>query len=159
MKFRNFDKYEVFEDGRIFSYKSNKFLKPSTDKDGYKRVQLSDNEGNIKTYNVHRVVYEAVSGSPIPEGMQVNHIDERKDNNKKSNLNLMTPKQNSNWGTRNERRAKARSKQVGAFKDDKLVMSFQSIAEANRQCFNQGAVSECCNFKRKTYKGYTWKYI
>lgn len=159
MKFRNFDKYEVFEDGRIFSYKSNKFLKPSTDKDGYKRVQLSDNEGNIKTYNVHRVVYEAVSGSPIPEGMQVNHIDERKYNNQKSNLNLMTPKQNSNWGTRNERRAKARSKQVGAFKDDKLVMSFQSIAEANRQCFNQGAVSECCNFKRKTYKGYTWKYI
>ena len=27
-KFRDYDKYEVFEDGRIWSYKSKKFLKP-----------------------------------------------------------------------------------------------------------------------------------
>lgn len=159
MKFRNFDKYEVYSDGRIWSYKSKKFLKPSTDKDGYKRVQLSDNEGNIKIYGLHRVVYEAVSGSPIPEGMQVNHISEDKTENFFENLELVTPKQNINWGTCIERRSKARSKQVGAYKNCELVMSFPSLNEANRQGFNQGAVSECCNLKRKTYKGYEWRFI
>ena len=57
--FKNFTKYEVYEDGRIWSHKSNKFLKPITRKDGYQQVKLSDNEGKIKMYLVHRVVYEA----------------------------------------------------------------------------------------------------
>lgn len=47
-KFRNYDKYEVYEDGRIFSYKKNKFLKPITVKGGYQRVGLTDNEGKKK---------------------------------------------------------------------------------------------------------------
>ena len=51
---------------------------------------------------VHRVEYEAFYG-PIPEGMQVNHIDENPLNNRLENLNLLTPSQNINWGTRNER--------------------------------------------------------
>ena len=158
-KFRDFTKYEVYEDGRIWSYKSKKFLKPQTKKDGYQQVTLSDNEGNIKKYRLHRVVYEAVSGEPIPEGMQINHIDERKGNNQKSNLNLMTRKQNINFGTGISRRAKTQSKQVGAFKNDELIMTFSSIMEASRNGFNKCHISECCNGKRKTHKGYAWKYI
>ena len=158
-KFRDFDKYEIYEDGRIWSYSRNKFLKPRTLPNGYQRVELSDNEGKIKDYYIHRVVYEAVSGNPILEGMQVNHISEDKMDNAFSNLNLMTPKDNTNWGTGIERATKARSKQVGAYKNDELVMTFQSSMEARRQGFNQGAVSACCRGERKTYKGYTWKYI
>lgn len=72
--FRNYSNYEVFEDGRIYSYKTNRFLKPGTRKDGYKQVVLFDNEGKPKTYLLHRVVWEAVNGSPIPEGYEINHI-------------------------------------------------------------------------------------
>ena len=36
-KFRNFEKYEIYEDGRIWSYKTNRSLKPGTDKVGYVR--------------------------------------------------------------------------------------------------------------------------
>lgn len=81
-KFRNFDKYEVYEDGRIWSYKYKKFLKLATLPSGYQIVSLSDNEGKIKNYLVHRVVYESVTGEPIPEGMQVNHINECKTDNR-----------------------------------------------------------------------------
>lgn len=49
-----------------------------------------------------RVIWETFNG-PIPPGLQVNHIDENPANNALSNLNLMTPKENSNWGTRNQR--------------------------------------------------------
>ena len=164
--FKNYSKYEVYPDGRIWSYSRKKFLKPTT-KNGYKVVCLYDNEGNMKQYLLHRVIYEAVSGKPIPLGMQVNHINEDKtDNRFFENLNLMTPKENSNWGTGIERQSKARingkrSKQVGAFKDGKLIMTFPSTREAGRQGFNQGNVAKCCRGVKsyKTYKGYTWRYI
>ena len=163
--FKDYTKYEIYEDGRIWSYSHKKWLKPQLDKDGYQRVLLSDNDGKRKKYGVHRIVYEAVTGEPIPEGMQCNHINEDKTDNRFCNINLLTPKENTNWGTRTERASKAktnnpkRSKQVGAFKDGELVMTFPSAREAGRQGFYQGNVSACCRGELKTYKGYEWRYI
>lgn len=169
MTFRDFTKYEVYEDGRIWSYSRNKWLKPWTNKDGYQQVRLTDNEGKCKWYYLHRVVYETFSGEPIPDGMQVNHIDERKDNNARSNLNLMSPKQNTNWGSGIERRAKTqskvlinnpkRSKAVGAFKNGEIILTFPSANEAERNGFYSSAVCACCRGKLKTYKGYEWRYL
>ena len=170
MKFRDYSKYEVFEDGRIWSYSHKKFLKPKTEKDGYQRVHLSDNEGKLKKYLLHRVVYESVSGEPIPEGMQVNHINEDKTDCSFANLNLLSQKENLNYGSRNARVAKSLknntkiSKRVGAFKDCELVMTFQSTMEAGRNGFDQSAVSACCRncYNREgnnIYKGYEWKYL
>ena len=111
-------------------------------------------------YRLHRVVYESVTGEPIPEGMQCNHISEDKMDCSFANINLMSPKQNCNWGSRNKRMAKALSKQVGAFnKNGELVMVFQSTMEAQRNGFHSGCISMCCNGKLKTHKGYTWKYL
>lgn len=159
MKFKNYDNYEVFEDGRIYSYKSKKFLKPYTNKKGYQQVGLYDNEGNMKMHQLHRVVYEAVTGEPIPKNMQINHRSEVKTENFIGNLELVSPKENCNFGTRNSRIAKKRSKQVGAYKDGELVMSFHSTMEAGRNGFDQSNIVYCCNGKRKTHKGYTWKYL
>lgn len=164
-KFRDFDKYEIYEDGRIWSYKSKKFLKPHTLPSGYQQVHLYDNEGKSKMYRLHRVIYESVSGEPIPECYDVNHLNECKTDSRFDNLNLLTRKENINFGTRNERASKSltnntkRSKQVGAFKDGELVMTFPSTNEAGRQGFCQVSVSDCCNGKLKTHKGYTWRYL
>lgn len=162
--FKNFTKYEVFEDGKIWSYKHKKWLKPWTNNSGYQLVMLSDNEGERKRYLVHRVIYESVTGEPIPENMQVNHRNETKNDNRFENLNLLSPKENTNFGTRNERAAKTNtngkcSKAVGAYRNDELVMSFPSTMEAHRNGFDCGNVSKCCNGKIPHYKGYTWKYI
>ena len=164
MKFRDYSNYEVFEDGRIWSYISKKFLKPQTRKDGYQIVSLNDNEGKQKTYYLHRVVYESVTGSPIPKGYEINHISEVKDENFFENLQLISHKENLNYGSRNSRIAKAMtngklSKQVGAFKDGELVMAFPSAREAGRQGFCKSSVVYCCNGKRKTHKGFEWKYL
>ena len=170
MKFRDYSNYEIYEDGRIYSYKTKSFLKPSTRKDGYQVVCLYDNEGKHKNYLLHRVVYEAVTSSPIPKGFEINHISEVKTENMISNLELLSHKQNINYGTRNLRSAKShtnnhkRSKQVGAFKDGKLVITFPSTAEAGRQGFNQGAVVSCCSncYSREgnnIYKGFEWRYL
>ena len=164
MKFREYNNYDVFEDGRIWSYKYKKFLKPKTLPSGYQQVKLYDNEGNAKMYLVHRVVWESVTRATIPEGMQINHISEVKNENFFENLELVSPKQNLNFGTRNERARKTLtngklSKKVGAFKDGKLVLSFPSIREAQRQGFDKSSVSSCCNGKLKTHKGFEWKYL
>lgn len=53
-----------------------------------------------KSFRVNRLVYMTFVGD-IPEGLEVNHIDEDKHNNCIWNLNLMTRKENCNWGTRN----------------------------------------------------------
>ena len=174
-KFRNFDKYEIYEDGRIWSYKRNKFLKPATNQEGYKFVVLYDNECKRKTYRLNRLIYETFTREPILEGMEVNHIDENKENNHINNLNLMTHKENINFGTRTERASKSLknnkklsksltnnpkiSKSVGAFKDGELIMVFPSTMEARRQGFSQGNIWACCIGERKTHKGFEWRYI
>ena len=159
-KFRQYDKYEVFEYGRIWSYKKKKFLKPQTNKNGYQQIQLSDNEGKKKMYYLHRVVWESVTGEPIPKGYEINHRNEIKTSNMISNLELMSHKENINFGTGISRRAKSKSKQVGAFnKNGELIMTFQSTIEASRQGFDYSHISECCNGKRKTHKGFEWRYI
>lgn len=162
--FRNYSNYEVYDDGRIWNYSHKKWLKATTRKDGYKQVRLVDNEGKIKLYLLHRVIFEAVTGAPIPEGYEINHRSEVKTENFFENLELMSHKENVNYGTGIIRRAKARSKQVGAFKNGELILIFQSTAEAGRNGFKQSAVSACCRkcYSREgnnKYKGFEWKYI
>ena len=167
MKFRNYDKYEIYENGRIWSYISNKWLKPKIDRDGYQIVCLSDNECNRKWYKVHRVVWEAVTGEPIPKEFEINHRSEDKTENMITNLELVSHKENCNYGTRNIRAAKSNtnnpktSKAVGAYRNGELVMTFPSVNEAQRQGFDIGSVGKCCRGVKnyKTHKGYTWKYI
>lgn len=159
--FRDFKNYEVFEDGRIFSYITNKFLNPEVNHNGYLRVKLSDNDGKRKNYRVHRVVYEAVTGQPIPEGMTINHIDEDKTNNHISNLNLMTLTENNNYGTHNLRMRRTQSKPVAQYdKDGNLINVYMSSKEVHRQLgYCNSSINSCCNSKLKTAYNYIWKFL
>lgn len=98
--------YQCYEDGRIYSksYNKNRFLTICLNNKGYVRAFLNCIDGKRRTFQWHRVIWVYFNGA-IPEGYQVNHIDENKQNNALSNLNLMTPKENSNWGTRTSRMA------------------------------------------------------
>lgn len=131
-----------------------KILTPGINQYGYYQVELYKNSIG-KMYQVHRLVYEAFNGQ-IPEGLQVNHINEIKTDNRLENLNLMTPKENTNWGTRNERVSKA----VLQFTlDDIFVKEYPSTMQVARELgFSCGHICECCKGKRKTAHGYKWKY-
>ena len=131
-----------------------KILKPLITRNGYYRVGLCKNSIR-KMYLVHRLVWEAFNGQ-IPEGLQVNHISERKSENRLSNLNLMTCKENVNWGTRNERIAKV----VLQFDlNNNLVKEYPSIKQVERETgFNSGNIVKCCKGKYKQMYGYIWKY-
>lgn len=87
--------------------KRGKILTPHPNQSNHCQVTLKD--GNRIEYPfVHRLVWAAFNGV-IPDGMQINHLDENPLNDRLDNLSLVTPKENTNWGTCIERRAKTQS--------------------------------------------------
>ena len=85
-------KYACTTDGRIWSYKSNKFLKPSVNKRGYAHVTLVADKKRYD-YRVHRLVAMTYLDNPSNKE-QVNHIDGDKLNNYLSNLEWVTAEEN-----------------------------------------------------------------
>ena len=103
---KGFSKYLISTDGQVYSLKSDRLLPQGYTQRGYKQVDVCNDEGIKKHMRVHRLVYMAHKGV-IPEGMQINHKDENKANNCIDNLELMTNKENSSYGTRNARISKS----------------------------------------------------
>lgn len=134
-----------------------RILKPYKAQDYYAVKMFLNGKGYPK--RVSRIIYETFIG-PIPEGMQVNHIDENKTNNSISNLNLMTPKENSNWGTRVRRANKKRKKPVMQYTlDGKELCYWFSGQDASKELnIDESGISGCLTGRRKTAGGYIWKY-
>lgn len=127
-------------------------------KDGYLYVNLYK-DGKKKHCYVHRLVAEAFIANPnwLP---CINHKDETRDNNIVSNLEWCDVAYNHNYGTHNERVAKALSKPVYQYTlDGSLVKSYLSANEAKRKTgYDQGHISACCRGEHKHAYGFIWSY-
>lgn len=164
------NEYPCGANSEIYSHLTKKYLKGTVDEDGYIIVRLKCTDGKRRLFKWHRVIWTYFYGA-IPEGYEINHLDENKQNNRLSNLSLTSHVENCNWKSRNERIATKRknhpllSKQVVAVdKDGVVVMEFPSANEAGRNGFSQSAISACCNNcylkdGNRFYKGYYWYYL
>ena len=168
----NYEGYQVSNLGRVKSLEridarghrvNEKILKPSITRNGYYLIGLYKNLIQ-KVYYVHRLVWIAFNGQ-IPEGYEVNHINEIKSDNRLSNLNLMTHKENMNYGSRTERSTKKRingkcSKSVLQFTlDNILVKEYPNAHQVERETgFAQPNICACCKGRLKTAYNYIWKY-
>lgn len=163
--------YEVSDLGRVRSlnYKCTgnvQVLREARIKrdEEYLGVYLSK-DGQGKTKQVHRLVYEAFYG-PIPEGLQINHINEDPSDNRLANLNVMTPKENTNYGTHTTRQAETliRKHHCGKPVDQydmqgNLIATYWGAHEASRQTgVCRGRITECCLGRIRTSGGYIWRY-
>lgn len=108
----NLSNYIIHSDGAVTNCKTGNVLNERCTKAGYRTVTLRGDDGIRRTYSVHRLVYESFIGE-VPEGMQINHIDEDRTNNTilfdvqgnitYTNLEVVTPRENCNYGSRNLR--------------------------------------------------------
>ncbi|MDY6419359.1 MAG: HNH endonuclease [Succinivibrio dextrinosolvens] len=154
----NFENYQISDDGRVWSKKSNKWLKP-IDVNGYKKASLYKN-GKLCQRLIHRLVAEAFIPNPN-NYEEINHINEDKSDNRVENLEWCTSSYNINYGTRVERQVNSISKKVFQYSiDNVLLNTYKSCTEAEREnpSFNHRGISYACIGKLKTYKGFKWSH-
>lgn len=143
--------YQVSNFGNVLAlrYHQGRFsrvLKPKTDKYGYLCVRLS-RKGVGKCFTIHRLVMLTFKGK---SNLTVNHIDKNKINNKLSNLEYMSNKDNVRYSLAHK--IKATNIQTGE------VLHFKSTKETNEHGFSQGDVWACLKNIKKTHHGFRWEY-
>lgn len=156
-------KYMVSNLGRVKSIvwrgvKKETLFTPWLNKNGYPMVSLRKN-GEKTGYSIHSLVWEAFNG-PVPDGLQINHINEDKTDNRLENLNLMTPSENCRWGTRTKRIVKKHKKPViqMSLAGDEIFGYFSAIDAENELSIAHQSISKCCKNKMATAGGYKWRY-
>ena len=84
--------YYADKEGNIFNELGYQ-LNPYKHSDGYLQFKGYYGNGQTIPHYVHRFTWEWFNG-PIPEGYQINHINEFKTDNRLENLELVTQKEN-----------------------------------------------------------------
>lgn len=128
-----FPKYSVSSTGSVRNNVTGRILKAGKNNIGYLYVDLYS-EDNHKSVAIHKLVAEAFIENP--------------ENNNVDNLRWVTYKENTNNPSTLEAvraRAGKSPKAVQQYMGDRLVAEYDSI-------------SRCCLGKRKTYKGYNWRF-
>lgn len=173
---KGFERYQITDDGRVWSKKSNKWMKTRFNKDGYLRISF--HKGNkVITFMIHQLV--AKHFIPNPNELPiVNHKDENKTNNNVENLEWCTVAYNNTYGTRVEKmkqNTKGQKRPITSIKmknriDESLpvcqytkngtfIAEYPSINDAARKfSVTMQAISNCCKHKSKSSCGYIWKY-
>lgn len=97
-------RYEVSDDGKMRSVFENggrprgEFLSIETKRNGYHCITLQVDKVRSKRY-IHRLVWEAFCG-PIPSGIDINHLNGVRADNRLSNIELATRSENMLHGMR-----------------------------------------------------------
>ena len=175
--------YQVSDYGAVRSLnyqgkKRIKYLKNEKMPNGYERIVLCRN-GKPKRFMVHRLVLETFVGK-IPDGYEIDHINAVCDDNRLSNLRVVTHKENMEnpisvernreTGRRNSQNHQWREAQrEGARKAlNKTVLQLDKVTgevirrwecarDASRELgIDHRNISACCRGKLKSAGGFRW---
>lgn len=91
--------------GKFARLYKGKLLKPAY-RDGYLRVSLTDVYGGKKNQSVHRLVLSTFEGAPVGDRDIVDHINEKRDDNRLINLRWVTLSENSRASVANRKKRK-----------------------------------------------------
>lgn len=161
-------KIEECERGDIFVSslgrikKSDGTITTGSSDNGYLSIQLEIG-GQYKLCKVHRLVAKAFHQNN--EGKEyVNHIDGNKQNNRASNLEFVTPKENSEHaiktGLKDHKKSRNKSRTVHQLDlDGNILATFESATIAAKELkIQRSKISAVCNGKRITCGGFKWMF-
>lgn len=160
--------YQISSFGRIKSLEridnnnhlvKERILKQSIKNTGYMGVYLYSNRIG-KSKLVHRLVAQAFIPNQYNKPV-VNHLDEDKTNNNVNNLEWVTAKENINYGTGIDRRAKSISIPIKVIYQDNTYEIWQSASLFARE-FGNGVdkryISSVLKGKMKSHLGLRFEY-
>lgn len=137
----------------------SRIIKPYNDNHGYHMVSLSK-DGKVKKHKVHRLVAEAFISNPENKPT-VNHLNEIRNDNRASNLEWATYKENNDHGGHNERVSKTLSNPIEQLdKNGNKISCFQSVRDASLATgINIMNIKSCLSHKNRVFAGgYQWRY-
>ena len=153
--------YLINENGEVISVRRQGApggkVKATTNQDGYLRVKLNK-DGRGRRHMAHRLVYETFVGE-IPEGCEINHIDEVKTNNNVRNLEAVTHLTNIRHGTGIDRGAKGHHIRVRQYTlEGKFVAEHESFKAAGKAIGVKPCnISSAASGRYRTAGGYYWR--
>ena len=157
---RSIDRDVKYKDGRIRKYKGTVLSKYKNRYTGYMQVILC-NKGKPYTIPVHELIMNAHNPNPNPEiYTDINHIDEDKTNNRLSNLEWTTHKENCNHGTAIKRHAQSiRNNFVPIVQLDfkgNIINVYYNVKQIDNSGFLRNNIVQAINKNNYAYKNYFW---
>ena len=148
-------RYQITNNGDVWSLLSKRFLKTYTTPSGYLTVGLKDGNRKQYTKKVHRLVAMAFIDNPENKPC-INHLNEDKTDNRVENLEWVTIKENNSYGTRMDKIRKPVSQYSLTME---LLNTYNSTVEASKNTgIPSSNIVNCANGKLKTAGGFFWKY-
>jgi hypothetical protein len=160
-------RYQVSNLGRVIGPRG--LMRPRMDRGGYMGVRLGKRIKNC-SQKIHRLVAMAFCPGWI-DGLEVNHKNGIRDDNRADNLEWVTRSQNVRHaqqvlGAKPSQAGRVgvlnvKSKKVRATAPDGSAREWDSLNLAMRDGFFASAVSLACRgiTKSRTYKGLRWEYV
>lgn len=149
--------YSVSTNGEIKNDNTDKILSQRTQQ-GYKHITLTINK-KAKSCRVHRLV--ATAFIPNPENKPyVNHIDGIRSNNNVTNLEWVTPAENTQHAVRTGLMQPTRERIVIQYSlAGQKIKEYVSIMEAARETNSlPEKITQCCRFERNSHNYFQWRY-
>ena len=147
--------------GNVYSIQRTKMpkkLKPLTARGGYKQVCIYSENAIPKRIPIHRLIYETFK-EKIPQGMQIDHINHIRDDNRLENLRVVTPKENQANTIKSHSEAKNKyKKQVLCIETNKKFKSIQDCAY-QMQIYHQGISRSCKSKGYYACRGFHFTYL
>ena len=165
---KGYEEYQVDTNGIVYG-KNGKPLKYSLNHKGYCIINFYIN-GQIKGFAIHTLVAKQFIPNNDPSKWQVNHKNGNKEDNRVSNLEWVTPKENmrhsievlrNDFSGYNSSNAKP-IKGINKYTNEVLV--FGSLSDAGRYFTKNDyrntmkCIWKALNGRNKTYHNYIWKY-
>lgn len=149
--------YSVSDDGQVRNDSRNTLLRQN-DEQGYKTVGLHINKKS-KKYRVHRLVAMVWIDNPDHKPY-VNHIDGNRANNTVTNLEWVTPAENTQHAVAAGLMISTRKRAVKQYdKNGNFIAEYASIAQAAEMTNSDAAkITICCQGERITTNGFQWRY-
>lgn len=160
-----YEEYELFyvsSLGRI-KRENGRITEGSLKRTGYLNFTVYEKGTNKKILKmVHRAVADTFLGKN--DDLQINHIDGCKSNNKISNLEYVTDRENTihaiKTGLRTYDNLKRGRKIAQLDLDDNIIATFESLNDASKETeVAKGNICSVCKGSRKVAGGFKWKYL